>query len=226
MEDFKVFKMKKMGQILAGLVAVFLLPLAFVVTYVMGLDSGSTSQGLGVSYGIVAYVWLLMTIYVGTGPAWLKRVVSLDVAKGFSQFLSLVALSFAGFHKELSPALGLVEQTGDLALMVLVSAGLYWAVFGSGLLDQRVPVLANLKQMTSFSGRLSAWIQGLMVIGSALVFVHGLLIASLWSNLVFMTLFVVISLFVFGSYALQQLTAPAQETAQEVIVASQAERQV
>lgn len=208
-----MFKYNHTSRILVFLVVAFLLPLPFVATYLMGIEPGKA----GVIYGIVAYVWLLLQMYVSTQPNWINRLVGLTFATGMSQILSLVALLFAGFHKQWSPAFGLVEQTGDVALMVLLSAGLYWALLAPKGLSSVLPAWANLVEGlgTGFGKRLARLLQGLIALTSGLVFIHSLLIDSIRSNLAFMAVFVPVSLFVFATYAYSRRTAPVSETAEE-----------
>lgn len=208
-----MFKYNHTSRILVFLVVAFLLPLPFVATYLMGIEAGK----VGVIYGIVAYVWLLLQMYVSTQPNWINRLVGLTFATGMSQILSLVALLFAGFHKQLSPAFGLVEQTGDVALMVLLSAGLYWVLLAANGLSSVLPAWANLVEGlgTGFGKRLARFLQGLMALTSGLVFIHSLLIDSVRSNLAFMAVFVPVSLFVFATYAYSRRTAPVSEAAEE-----------
>lgn len=206
-----------LSQKMTWLVAVFLLPLPLVATYLLGLEPGATSQKLGVAYGIVAYVWLLLTLYVGTKPVWLERVLGLDVAGRMSQLLSLVALVFSGFHKELNPAFGLVEQTGDVALMVLVSAGIYWVVFSQNGLAKVLPGWSQLVLNPIFGRRLEAFLQGLTALTCGLVFVHTLLIPSIRSNTAFMVVFLAVSLPIFIAYIKSKLAAPAPERLAEAM---------
>lgn len=218
-----MFKQYNASRIFLWLVVVFLLPLPLVATYLLGLEPATSLQKMGVVYGIVAYSWLLLQMYVATKPNWLGQLVGFKLATDMSQILSLVALLFAGFHKQLSTAFGLIEQTGDVALMVFLSAALYWALFATKGLSCWIPAWANVVEGlgTGFGKRLAGFLQGLLALTSTLVFVHTLLIDSIRSNSAFMAVFLPMSLFVFATYAYSKWTAPAQETvavAEEALV--------
>lgn len=137
-----MFKTNQPNRIIVWITVVFLFPLPFVATYLLGTTSNGPVQKLGVVYGIVAYAWLLLNLYVTTKPRWLNSFVSRKLATGMSQMLSMVAILFAGFHKNLSPTFGLAEQTGQVAMMVLVSGALYWVLLSTNGLSRLVPTLS------------------------------------------------------------------------------------
>lgn len=213
-----MFKTTQLSRLLVWLVGAVLLPLPLVATYLIGLTGVQSGSKLGVVYGIVAYVWLMLALYLSTKPKWVKALVGLPFASRMSHILSGVALLFTGFHTELSPAFGLVELTGEVALMVLVSAGLYWAVFSGSGLSKYLPSLSKLTMSVGSNRRLANFVQGLLAVSTGLVFVHTLVLPSLRSNLVFLVTFLVFSLPIFVAYAKSKRQQPAQEVASEDLV--------
>lgn len=196
----------------AWLTAVFILPFPFILTYVNGLPAGFESQKLGVAYGIVAYVWMLLAIYISTRPRWLDRFIGLPAAYMIHGILSLVAIIFSFFHKSMNPSFGLVQLTGNLAFMIFASLGLYSMIFMAGWLTSRVPFLAKIKRQleTVFRHEVSIWLHRLNILATLLIFIHVQLISYIRSNLPFMAVFYLASLFVFVSYFYSRLKPTAK----------------
>lgn len=207
-----MLKTHKFSVIVAWLVAVFLLPLPFLYTYINGIQPGFGSQKLGVSYGIIAYVWMLLAIYIGTRPRWIDRYIGLPAAYMLHGILSLVAIVFSFFHKNMNPSFGLVQQTGNIAFMIFLSLGLYSTVFMAGWLTSRVPALGKLKRQleTVFKHEVSVWLHRLNVVATLLIFVHIQLIDYIRANKPFLALVYLISVSVFGSYLYSKLKPTAK----------------
>lgn len=210
-----MMQFKRLVSILAGFAVVGLLPLLLVATYGLGLTPVAMGQQVGVMYGIVAYSWLMVAMYVGTKPAWVESLFGKGRAGRMTKVLSVVALLFTGFHKELNPATGLVGQTGQVALMVLISFGLYWLLFGTTIFSNRLSVLSRLQTVPGFTEGLGGWLQGLLLVANAVTFVHTLVIDTVRANSLFLLTFLAFSLPLFVLSIWGKLVAPAQEVSVE-----------
>lgn len=207
-----MLKTHKFSVIVAWLSALFILPLPFLYTYVNGIQSGFESQKLGVSYGIIAYVWMLLAIYIGTRPRWVDRYIGVPAAYMIHGILSLVAILFSFFHKNMNPSFGLIQQTGNMAFMIFLSLAVYSTVFMAGWLTNRVPALHQLKRKleTVFKHEVSIWLHRLNIVATVLIFIHVQLIDYIRSNVAFMLVFYSVSIFVFGSYLYSKIKPTAK----------------
>ncbi|WP_238595877.1 hypothetical protein [Streptococcus suis] len=52
---------------LAWMVALFILPFPFIYTFVTGMPAGYGQMKVSIALGIVAYVWMLLAIYIVSG---------------------------------------------------------------------------------------------------------------------------------------------------------------
>ncbi|MBY4985979.1 iron reductase [Streptococcus suis] len=187
---------------LAWMVALFILPFPFIYTFVTGMPAGYGDMKIGIALGIVAYVWMLLAIYIGTKPKWLDRLIGLPAAYMIHGILSLVAIYFSFMHKNLMPSYGLIQQTGNLAFLIFLSLAIYSMVFMAGWLTSRIRFLANLKRKleTTFKHEVSVWLHRLNLLATFLIFVHVQLIDYIRANTSFMAVFYLASGFVFLSY--------------------------
>ena len=65
---------------MAWLISVFVLPLPFIYTFGQGLPALYASQAPAFMFGVIAYVWMLLAIYIGTKPKWIDRLIGLPMA--------------------------------------------------------------------------------------------------------------------------------------------------
>ncbi|MGT2742301.1 FAD-binding oxidoreductase [Streptococcus plurextorum] len=187
---------------LAWLVAVFILPFPFIATFATGLPAVYANMKPSIANGIVAYVWLLLAIYIGTKPKWLDRLIGLPAVYMIHGILSLVAIVLAFMHKSMLPSAGLVKNTGDWAFALLLGLAIYSMVFMAGWLTSRVPLLAKIKRSLEkfFKHEISVWLHRLNLLAVFLIFVHVQLIDFIASITSFMILFNLATAFVFASY--------------------------
>lgn len=206
-----MFKKNNYSLGLAWLTAVFILPTPFIYTFVNGMSALSSQRRIGIAYGIIAYVWMLLAIYIGTKPKWLDRLIGLPAAYMIHGILSLVAILLAFMHKSLSPSYGLISTTGDLAFNIFLGIGLYSMIFMAGWLTSRVPFLLTIKRYLEkvFKHEISVWLHRLNILATLLVFIHVQLIPDIRSNTAFMLVFYLSSIFVFGSYLWAKLKPTA-----------------
>ncbi|MGT2925751.1 FAD-binding oxidoreductase [Streptococcus cuniculipharyngis] len=198
--------------LLAWLVAVFVLPLPFLYTFVQGLPAGMEGQKLAIANGIIAYVWMLLAIYIGTKPKWLDRLIGLPVAYMIHGILSMVAIFLAMLHKSASPSYGLIALTGNIAFNIFLALLLYSLIFMAGWLTSRVPFLATIKKKleTTFKHEVSLALHRLNLLATFLIFVHIQLIDYIRSNVPFMLVVYLATFFVFFSYLRSKLGKTAQ----------------
>ncbi|MFZ2846568.1 MAG: FAD-binding oxidoreductase [Lactococcus chungangensis] len=192
---------------MAWLISVFVLPLPFIYTFGQGLPALYASQAPAFMFGVIAYVWMLLAIYIGTKPKWIDRLIGLPMAYMIHGILSLVAIILAFLHKEGSPSAGLIKLTGDYAFYLFVALAIYSLVFMAGWLTSRIRILEVIKKNLEklFKHELSVWLHRLNVIATILVFIHVQLIDYVRANLSFMILFYAASMFVTASYAWAKL---------------------
>lgn len=188
--------------LLAWLVAVFVLPLPFLYTFVQGLPVGMEGQKLAIANGIIAYVWMLLSIYIATRPKWLDRLIGLPAAYMIHGILSMVAIFLSFMHKTASPSYGLIALTGNIAFNIFVALLLYSLIFMAGWLTSRVSFLAKVKKQleTTFKHEVSLILHRLNLLATLLIFIHIQLIDYIRSNIPFMLVVYIATIFVFFSY--------------------------
>ncbi|MDG3132945.1 FAD-binding oxidoreductase [Streptococcus suis] len=199
-----MFKKNNYALGLVWMIAVGLLPTPFLYSFFIGTPGLTGSSRIGIGFGIIAYVWMLLAIYIGTKPKWLDRLIGLPAAYMLHGILSSVAIVLAFMHKNLSPSYGLVALTGNIAFILFLSLALYSMIFMAGWLTSRIPLLAKLKRQLEivFKHEISIWLHRLNLIATFLIFIHVQLIGYIRENLAFMAIFYFTSLFVFASYIL------------------------
>lgn len=208
---------------LAWLVALFILPFPFIATFATGLPAVYASMKPSIANGIVAYVWLLLAIYIGTKPKWLDRLIGLPAAYMIHGILSLVAIILAFMHKSMLPSAGLVKNTGDWAFALLLGLALYSMVFMAGWLTSRVPLLAKIKRSLEkmFKHEISVWLHRLNLLAVFLIFVHVQLIDYIASISSFMILFNLATAFVFICYLWAKFKPAAKGYAAKLVSSRQ-----
>lgn len=194
------------------LVAVFVLPLPFLYTFVKGLQPGFESQKLGIANGIIAYVWMLLAIYIGTKPKWIDRLIGLPEAYKLHGILSLVAIVLSFMHKSMSPSYGMIALTGNVAFNIFLALALYSMIFMAGWLTTRITILGLIKRNLEkvFKHEISVWLHRLNLLATVLIFVHVQLIDYIRQNTAFLLVFYLSSIFVFATYLWAKLKPASQ----------------
>ncbi|MGT2843727.1 FAD-binding oxidoreductase [Streptococcus hongkongensis] len=186
--------------VLIWLVILFILPLPTLYTLKAGLPTGANS--FGIQIGALAYLWMLVAIYISIKPKWLDHLIGLPKAYMIHGMLSLIALILAFFHKELDNSQGLIKWTGDTAFIIFLGLAAYSLIFLAGWLTTRIPVLQVIKEGLEkfFKHELTLWLHRLNLIATLLVFIHIQLIAYIVLIKPFMILIWLSTVFVFFSY--------------------------
>ncbi|GHV97399.1 hypothetical protein lacNasYZ03_02580 [Lactobacillus nasalidis] len=185
--------------------AFFILPLPFIQTLEAGLPAAYQSEKLAIMAGTIAYVWLLLAIYLSTRPHWLDRLIGLPKVYMIHGIMSIGAIFLAWLHMEGAPSAGLIKQTGNAAFYLFLALALYSLVFMAGWLTKRVPFLAKIKRLLEekvFRHEVSIWLHRLNLLAVLLVFVHIQLIPYIRAITPFMAWIWAATVFVFASYFL------------------------
>lgn len=174
----------------------FLLPSLFLISLI------GSSLELGVRLGVISYAWMLAAIYLSTKPHWVDRWVGLSHLYVIHGILSLLAILLALFHKELDPSQGLIKSTGEAALIIFLAVAAFSMLFLSGWLTSRIKILDFIKKKLEsyLKHEQSIWIHRLMLLATALIFIHVLLIPEVTQNKFFVSLFSFVSLIVMSLY--------------------------
>lgn len=190
------------------LISVFLVPLPFIQTLSDGLTSIYQSEFRAIYYGTIAYVWMLLAIYISTKPKWLDRLVGLPEMYMVHGMLSIAAIVLAYLHKEGTVSAGWIKTTGDWAFDLFLGLMIYSLIFLAGWLTNRINILKRVKSFLEpfFKHEFSVWIHRLNIVAVILVFIHVQLISYITAIKPFIYLFditsaVVLVLYLFSKFA-------------------------
>lgn len=192
------------------LISVFLVPLPFIQTLSDGLPPIYQSQFRAIYYGTIAYVWMLLAIYLSTKPKWLDRLVGLPEMYMVHGMISIAAIVLAYLHKEGTTSAGWIKTTGDWAFDLFLGLMVYSLVFLAGWLTNRVGILKQVKTFLEsiFKHEFSVWIHRLNIVAVVLVFIHVQLIDYITAIKPFIYLFDVASALVLGFYLFSKFLKP------------------
>lgn len=196
---------------LAWVVALFIIPLPFLIALRTGLPSFYTAMAPGIGIGVIAYVWMLTAVYLAGRPRWVDRTVGLPHMMMIHGVLSLLAITLAYLHANLLPAEGLTKTLGGAGLYLFLFLAVYSLVFMAGWLSQRVRWIAALKRVLErvFRHEASVWIHRLNLLAVALIFLHVQSIAFIRDDLPFIILFDAATAAVFAWYVVSKIRQQA-----------------
>lgn len=192
------------------LIAIFVLPLPFLQTVTQGLPALYQSELLAIDWGVIAYVWFLLAIYLGTRPKWLDRLVGLPSMYLLHGILSIAAIGLAYLHKSGTQSTGWIKTTGDWAFDLFLGLMFYSCLFMAGWLTSRVPPIARAKKWLEqvFRHEISVWLHRLNLVAVSLVFIHVQLISYITAITPFMWWFDGATAFVLVTYLWAKFGAP------------------
>jgi len=192
------------------LVAIFILPLPFIQTLSNGLPMIYQSEYRAIYYGTIAYVWMLLAVYLSTKPKWLDRLIGLPEMYLVHGILSIAAIILMYLHKQGTPSTGWIKTTGDWSFDLFVGLMVYSLIFMAGWLTNRVPVLKIIKHRLEklFKHELSIWIHRLNIVALILVFIHVQLISYITAIKPFIYLFDIASVLVLSCYLFSKFVQP------------------
>ncbi|HFI0027029.1 TPA: hypothetical protein ACGOSU_000083 [Streptococcus suis] len=184
----------------------FLIPLPAISLLFAQLILDGRSQ-VGVLYGLVAYVWFLVVIWLSSRPSWLDRLIGLPDMYIIHGITSLFALGLSHLHKWLLPSEDLPKFLGDIAFYLFLTLIAYSLIFMAGWLTSRWVWLVNLKRFLEklFKHEFSIWIHRLNLLAVILVYLHIWVIDYIRQATGFMVLISLYTLFSLGSYAVFKL---------------------
>ncbi|MFT8727399.1 MAG: FAD-binding oxidoreductase [Liquorilactobacillus ghanensis] len=186
----------------------FIIPLPFIQTLVEGLQGVSSNEAVAIYSGAIAYAWMLAVVYLSTKPRWLDRLIGLPSIYQLHGILALAALALSWLHKIGLTSSGLIKQTGNLALFILIGTISYSLLFLAGWLTSRWFWLRKFKQSLEiiFRHEVTMWIHKLLLVAVVLVFIHVQLIDYITSITPFMIWFNGLSLLAAVSYLFSKVS--------------------
>ena len=160
---------------LAWAVALFVVPLPFLATLATGLPSLYSNELFGIELGVVAYTWMLASVYLACRPRWVDRTVGLPHMYMIHGILAVSAIVVAFIHQSLLPGAGaLIGLTGHVGLYLFIAVAAWSMVFLAGWLTSRVAWLARVKRTLErvFRHEMSVWLHRLNLLGIAIIVIH------------------------------------------------------
>ncbi|NMM98448.1 hypothetical protein [Bifidobacterium olomucense] len=188
---------------LAWAVALFVIPLPFLVALSTGFPALYSYTLFGAELGVVAYTWMLAAVYLACRPRWVDRTVGLPHMYMIHGVLAILAIALAFFHQALLPGAGaLIGLTGHAGLYLFTAVAVWSLVFMAGWLTARVPVLATIKRALErvFRHEMSVWLHRLNIVAIVLIVVHVHVIDYIASIKPFILLFDAATIAVFAYY--------------------------
>lgn len=187
-----------------------IIPLPFIVLVLLELPSQFKHSLLGIELGLIAYVWMLLSMYLSTRPHWLDRLIGLPEVYMMHGMIALMAVFSAWLHKMLVHSGGLISLTGDIGLYIFSGILAYSIVMMAGWITRRIPILNKIKTEIGhvITHELSVWLHRLNVVGVIAIFLHVQLIGYISRLHGFMMLFNMISILVIGYYLYYKLIQP------------------
>ena len=173
-----MLKKHKLYLNLTWLFIILLLPLPLVITLKMGLPEIFQSDFLAITFGVVAYTWMLAVIFLSTKPKWLDNLIGLPDMYLIHGVLSIFALGLLYLHKFNIPSVGWIKQIGDISLYIYTGVIAYSLIFLAGWLTSRIKFLLKIKKTLErvFKHEISIWLHRLNVIATIGGFIHVLII--------------------------------------------------
>lgn len=194
-----------------GIFIIVLMIIPIPIDYVMANtlpDIILEYTGWPLTIGLIAYVWMLFIMYMGTKPRWIDNLIGLPKAYMIHGILSFISIFFAFLHKENLSSGGLVEKTGDISFFIFVAVAAYSTIFLSGLISSRIKIVNEIKSILKevyiieyFINRdIALLLHRLNIVAVGLVFLHVQLIRYLRENTIFMIALYIYTIPVFLLY--------------------------
>ncbi|MGR8825939.1 iron reductase [Leuconostoc mesenteroides] len=167
-------KQSKIDFLLAWAVVLVILPLPLIYTFNQGLvDSAANIRTY--DYGILAYVWWLVIVYLSTRPKWIERFIPLPKMYMMHGLLAIIALLFATLHEQMSFTYHVpIKLTGDYAWYLSIFGIVYATLFMSNWLIDRIPLVMATKNKLKFllKHQISVWVHRLHFVMIGLIWFH------------------------------------------------------
>lgn len=159
---------------LIWMIALAVVPLPFVGVMWAFLGPMYRSMLLPISAGIVAYVWMLETVYLGCRPHWLDRIVGLKNLYTMHGMLGVTALLPAVIHRLELPAFGPAKLTGEIAFWILLAVGLLALALVVGWPSNAAPLIGRLRRALErvFRHEFNVWLHRVILVAVVCVCLH------------------------------------------------------
>ncbi|MFD1671520.1 FAD-binding oxidoreductase [Agrilactobacillus yilanensis] len=193
------------------LIALLIWPLPLVILLNTEMRASALAQLRLIDAGVIAYAWWLFEVFLATRPQWLDRKIGLPATYFMHSLLGFGALILAFFHRHYLVTMGrAIQLTGDWAWYLTIFGLIYAAVFLSGWLVDRVPVVAGIKQRWQhfFKHQFSIWVHRLNLVVILLIWSHVHLIGRINNHLGFMITFDLYTVVILGAYLWQKWLQP------------------
>lgn len=205
--------MKKHGLYLGiiWLLLAIILPLPLIVILNFGLVD-SIQNIIAYSFGIVAYVWWLAIVYLGTRPKWITSKIGVPSTYMMHGMLAVFALVAATIHKFTSSSYhAIIRNTGNIAWYLAIFLLVYAIFFLSGWLSDRSNAIRNLKAKLekAFNHQFSVWIHRLNFVVIGLIWLHVNVIPRIANISYFLIVFDIYTLVFITAYAYQKFISDA-----------------
>ncbi|MGR8825956.1 iron reductase [Leuconostoc mesenteroides] len=200
-------KQSKIDFLLAWAVVLVVLPMPLIYTFNQGLvDSAANIRTY--DFGILAYVWWLVIVYLSTRPKWIERFIPLPKMYMMHGLLAIIALLFATLHEQMSftyheP----IRLTGDFAWYLSIFGIVYAVLFMSNWLIDRIPLVMTTKNKLKFllKHQVSIWVHRLHFVMIGLIWFHVHLIPRVTQLSNFLIIFDLYTLAAVASYVYVKL---------------------
>lgn len=155
---------------LIWIILMILLPLPLIFVLNTGLVD-TTNHLVAYDFGIFAYVWWLIDIYLATRPKWIAKTIGLPSIYFMHGMIAVFAIIAATIHKFTSNSYhAIIRNTGNIAWYLEIALMVLAILFLSGWLADRLNWARKLK--VGLKHQVSIWIHCLNFVVIALIWFH------------------------------------------------------
>ena len=166
-------KKHKFALLVAWILALVIVPLPLIWILNTGLID-SIDRLIAYDFGIVAYVWWLIIVYLSTKPKWIKRMIGLPSTYMMHGLLGILAVLAATVHRFTAISYhAIIKDTGNIAWYLEIFLIIYAVVFLSPWI-KRITLIQEFKTKVSklLTPKVSLWIHRLNFAAIALIWLH------------------------------------------------------
>lgn len=149
-----------------------ILPLPLIYLLNTGLVD-STNHLIAYDFGIFAYIWWLVDIYLATRPKWIANTIGLPSMYFMHGMLAVFAIIAATIHRFTASSYhAIIRNTGNIAWYLEIVLMILAIVFLSGWLSDRIAWVRKFKANLGLKHQVSLWIHRLNFVVVALIWLH------------------------------------------------------
>lgn len=188
----------------AWLIALFTVPMPFVAVLAVFIAPVYREMMMTpITLGIIAYVWMLESVYLSCRPHWLDRLIGLPHMYVMHGTLGMMALLLAALHRVDLPAYGLPKTLGDIAFWLMVVLAILALMFMARPVADRVPPIGWLRRKLehTFRHEFTVWLHRILLVAVICAWAHFHLIRYIARVLPFTVLVDCVTVAVLGCYA-------------------------